>query len=157
MTQMPYNFQQWMSWLPQRWRTQRNAIRNAIRMSSRIIKSLNAHCTSGNCWKYASLSVRKPTSTKTTRLRFVLRRTLKLQEWFFIWLLLLHFKFRALRGYNYKHLWNPTMVIAVLLYIYVRNEKRGSLDRHKTGALTLSTKIPIGSQMKQEDPLNLSI
>ena len=46
---MPYDFQQRMSWLPQRWRTQRNAIRNANCISSWIIKSLNAHCTSGIC------------------------------------------------------------------------------------------------------------
>ena len=49
MTQMPYDFQQRMSWFPQRWRTQRNAIRNANCISSWIIKSLNAHCASGIC------------------------------------------------------------------------------------------------------------
>ena len=41
---IPYNFQQWMSWLPQRWRTQRNAIRSANCNTSRIINILNAHC-----------------------------------------------------------------------------------------------------------------
>ena len=39
-----YNFQQWMSRLPQRWWTQRNAIRNANCKTSWIIKILNAHC-----------------------------------------------------------------------------------------------------------------
>ena len=43
------NFQQRMSWLPQRWRTQRNAIRNANCRTSWIIKILNAHCASGIC------------------------------------------------------------------------------------------------------------
>ena len=43
---MTNNFQQWMSWLPQRWRTQRNAIRNANCKTSWIIKILNAHCAS---------------------------------------------------------------------------------------------------------------
>ena len=44
-----YNFQQWMSWIPQRWRTQRNVIRNANCRTSWIIKILNAHCTFGSC------------------------------------------------------------------------------------------------------------
>ena len=35
-----------MSWLPQRWRTQRNAIRNANCKTSWIIQILNAHCAS---------------------------------------------------------------------------------------------------------------
>ena len=46
---MTYNFQQWMSWLPQRWRTQRNAIRNTNCKTSWIIKILNAHCAPRNC------------------------------------------------------------------------------------------------------------
>jgi hypothetical protein len=41
------NFQRRMSRLPQRWRTQRNAIRNANCNISWIIKILNAHCASG--------------------------------------------------------------------------------------------------------------
>ncbi len=44
-----YNFQQRMSRLLQRWRTQRNAIRNANCRTSWIIKILNAHCASGIC------------------------------------------------------------------------------------------------------------
>ena len=44
-----YNFQQRMSWLPQRWRTQRNAIRNTKRRTSWIIKILNANCASRKC------------------------------------------------------------------------------------------------------------
>ena len=39
------HFQQWMSWLPQRWRTQRNAIRNANCNIQWVIKTLNATCT----------------------------------------------------------------------------------------------------------------
>ena len=46
---MYYNFQRRMSRLPQRWRTQRNAIRNANCKTSWIIKILNAHCASGIC------------------------------------------------------------------------------------------------------------
>jgi hypothetical protein len=42
-----YNFQRWMSRFPQRWRTQRNAIRNANCKTSWIIKTLNAHCAFG--------------------------------------------------------------------------------------------------------------
>ena len=42
------NFQQRISWLLQRWRTQRNAIRNANCRIPWVIKSLNAHCASGN-------------------------------------------------------------------------------------------------------------
>ena len=44
-----YNFQQWMSRLPQRWWTQRNAIRNANCKTSWIIKILNAHCALRKC------------------------------------------------------------------------------------------------------------
>ena len=44
-----YNFQQRMSRLPQWWRTQRNAIRNANCRTSWIIKILNAHCAPGKC------------------------------------------------------------------------------------------------------------
>ena len=46
-----YNFQQWMSRLPQRWWTQRNAIRNANCKTSWIIKILNAHCAFRKCLK----------------------------------------------------------------------------------------------------------
>jgi len=35
-----------MSWLPQRWRTQRNAIRHANCTIQWVIKTLNATCTS---------------------------------------------------------------------------------------------------------------
>ena len=38
-----------MSWLPQRWRTQRNAIRHANCRIQWIIKPLNASCASGIC------------------------------------------------------------------------------------------------------------
>lgn len=44
-----YNLQQRMSWLPQRWRTQRNAIRNANCKTSWVIKILNAHCAPMKC------------------------------------------------------------------------------------------------------------
>ena len=40
------HFQQRMSWLPQRWRTQRNAIRHANCTIQWVIKTLNATCTS---------------------------------------------------------------------------------------------------------------
>ena len=40
-------FQQWMSWLPHRWRTQRNAIRNANCDTLRVIQFSNAHCGPG--------------------------------------------------------------------------------------------------------------
>ena len=40
------HFQQWMSWFPQRWRTQWNAIRHANRRIQWVIKILNAACTS---------------------------------------------------------------------------------------------------------------
>ena len=47
------HFQQRMSWLPYRWRTQRNAIRNANCKIQWVIKTLNASCTSLGeyvCW-----------------------------------------------------------------------------------------------------------
>ena len=39
-----YNFQQWMSRLPQQWRTQRKAIHDTNCKTSRIIELLNANC-----------------------------------------------------------------------------------------------------------------
>ena len=39
-------FQRWISWFPQRWRTPRNAIRNANCRIKWVIKSLNANCCS---------------------------------------------------------------------------------------------------------------
>ena len=50
---MKKHFQQRMSWLPYRWRTQRNAIRNANCKIQWVIKTLNAACTSLGeyvCW-----------------------------------------------------------------------------------------------------------
>ena len=47
MMEIQYNFQRRMSWLPHRWRTQRNAIRNANCRIQWIIKTLNASCASG--------------------------------------------------------------------------------------------------------------
>ena len=46
-----------MSWLPQRWRTQRNAIRHANCKIQWVIKILNATCTSFGeyvCWSVCS-------------------------------------------------------------------------------------------------------
>ena len=46
-----------MSWLPQRWRTQRNAIRHANCEIQWVIKTLNASCTSFGeyvCWSVCS-------------------------------------------------------------------------------------------------------
>jgi len=54
---MYQHFQQRMSWLPQRWRTQRNAIRNANCKIQWVIKILNATCTSLGkyvCWSVCS-------------------------------------------------------------------------------------------------------
>ena len=51
------NFQRWISWLSQRWRTQRNAIRNANCRIQWIIKTLNANCASGYPWEHACMSV----------------------------------------------------------------------------------------------------
>ena len=45
-SEMSNHFQQRMSWLPQRWRTQRNAIRHANCKIQWVIKTLNATCTS---------------------------------------------------------------------------------------------------------------
>ena len=63
-----YNFQRWMSRLSQRWRTQRNAIRNANCRIQWIIKSLNAYCASGYTWEHSCLSVRSHLSTLSLEL-----------------------------------------------------------------------------------------
>ena len=52
-----YNFQQRISWLSHRWRTQRNAISNVNCRIQWIIESLNAPCTLWHSEGYARLSV----------------------------------------------------------------------------------------------------
>jgi len=46
-----------MSWLPQRWRTQWNAIRHAICRIQWVIKTLNATCTSSEVCLLESLFI----------------------------------------------------------------------------------------------------
>ena len=58
LSEMSNHFQQRMSWLPQRWRTQRNAIRHANCKIQWVIKTLNATCTSFGkyvCWSVCSI------------------------------------------------------------------------------------------------------
>ena len=52
-----YNFQQWISWLSHRWRTQRNAISNVNCRIQWIIESLNAPCAPWYSEEHACLSV----------------------------------------------------------------------------------------------------
>ena len=53
------NFQQRISWLSHRWRTQRNAIRNVNCRIQWIIESLNAHCALWYSGEHACLSISK--------------------------------------------------------------------------------------------------
>ena len=64
------HFQQWMSWLPQRWRTQRNAIRHANCKIQWVIKTLNAPCTSSEVCllECLSLPTQKPARDFVSRL-----------------------------------------------------------------------------------------
>jgi hypothetical protein len=62
------HFQQRMSWLPQRWRTQRNAIRLANCIFTWVIKDLNAPCT--HLWVY----LLEYLFSTTTQFRLGLRR-----------------------------------------------------------------------------------
>ncbi len=58
-----HNFQQWISWLAERWRTQLDAIRNVNCTRLWIIKSLNASCAASQ--QHACLSDgNKPFKTK---------------------------------------------------------------------------------------------
>ena len=54
-----YNFQQRISWLSHRWRTQRNAIRNVNCRIQWIIESLNAYCALWYSEEHACLSISK--------------------------------------------------------------------------------------------------
>ena len=54
-----YNFQQRISWLSHRWRTQRNAISNVNCRPQWIIESLNAYCTLWYSGEYACFSISK--------------------------------------------------------------------------------------------------
>ena len=59
---MSNHFQQRMPWLPQRWRTQRNAIRHANCKIQWVIKTLNATCTSFGkyvCWSVCSIPTKE--------------------------------------------------------------------------------------------------
>ena len=56
---MKYNFQQRISWLSHRWRTQRNAISNVNCRIQWIIESLNAPCAPWYSEEHACLSVMK--------------------------------------------------------------------------------------------------
>ena len=58
-----YNFQQWISWLSHRWRTQRNAISNVNCRIQWIIESLNASCAPWYSEEHACLSVIKFSTT----------------------------------------------------------------------------------------------
>jgi len=63
-----HNFQQWISWLAERWRTQLDAIRNVNCTRLWIIKSLNASCAASQ--QHACLSDgNKPFKTKTKKKR----------------------------------------------------------------------------------------
>ena len=88
---MKKHFQQRMSWLPYRWRTQRNAIRNANCKNQWVIKTLNAACTSLGeyaCWSVClSPPQPKPVSLNwemclgcCSRLQFVLVRIVCLDD-----------------------------------------------------------------------------
>lgn len=54
-----YNFQQRISWLSHRWRTQRNAISNVNCRIQWIIESLNAPCAPWYSEEHACLSIMK--------------------------------------------------------------------------------------------------
>ena len=82
-----YNFQQRMSRLPQRWRTQRNAICNANCKTSWIIKTLNAHCAAGICpaaclseCPWTPLSIALPTCRQSDCWNLLLQKLILLQS-----------------------------------------------------------------------------
>jgi len=57
------NFWQRISWLSQRWRTQRNAIRNVNCRIQWIIESLNAYCALWYSGEHACLSISLPSTS----------------------------------------------------------------------------------------------
>ena len=59
LVQIRNNFWQRISWLSQRWRTQRNAIRNVNCRIQWIIESLNAYCALWYSEEHACLSIYK--------------------------------------------------------------------------------------------------
>jgi hypothetical protein len=72
-----YNFQQRISWLSHRWRTQRNAIRNVNCRIQWIIESLNAHCALWYSGEHACLSI-----SKTPSVLFLRTGLESSQRWF---------------------------------------------------------------------------
>ena len=72
-----YNFQQRISWLSHRWRTQRNVISNVNCRIQWIIESLNAPCAPWYSEEHACLSVMK---FSTAFLAFMLRVKLDLED-----------------------------------------------------------------------------
>ena len=78
-TKMIQHFQQRMSWLPQRWRTQRNAIRHANCKIQWVIKTLNATCTSFG--EYVCSSVCSSPPKKHPRCSFGVDRLIRTRLW----------------------------------------------------------------------------
>ena len=89
-------------------------------------KSLNAHCTSGNCREYAYLSVCKPHSPNLLRWTAVEFGVAAVR---FFRGLLLHLKCRALRGHNQNTSTSSHGNRARLFHL-VKLEAGGNLDRH---------------------------
>ena len=136
-----YNFQQRMSWLPQRWRTQRNAIRNA---NCRIRES-------SNLWTHIALpgfpgSMLVWVSVNPTHMTFCCT------ECVCIWALIKCADFAWL-----KH------VVPLKYYElcqhgrYVLFSTFGSWDDNVGLDSYATIHLQLRPQIKQEDPLNLSI
>ena len=151
-----------MSRFPQRWRTQRNAIRNANCKTSWIIKILNAHCAFWFSREHACLSVREPHSALVlaNRLEYVNGAKQFLELWYCA------FHEVCVR----RRVSSPVgLILSIRLYssvaLYCVLEDCRTWFRYRMAdglgrawlVVCRLVSPHSGSQIKQEDPPNLSI
>ena len=129
-----------MSWLPQRWRTQRNAIRHANCNIQWVIKILNAPCTSLGeyvCWSVCS----SPRSI----------------------LLVSNSSRRSCSSLLHVPRWNNTCQITFFSEDIDSTRRPGSselssrFDLYFRDGIVARLGYPIGPPIRQDYPLNLSI
>ena len=145
-----------MSWLPQRWRTQRNAIRNANCNIQWVIKTLNATCTSSEVCLLECLFI--PTTKPSVFVKSAFFAYLFIfNKWAKIGLdenldktdlvyLLWHYFFKREKRRDVK------LIIVSLSSVSFLNE---TMKTKKINKKTLGA--PFGSPIRQDYPLNLSI
>ena len=153
---MLIHFQQRMSWFPQRWRTQRNAIRHANCRIQWVIKSLNATCTSFRGSMSVGVSVyTHPPIFSFFGIKIWERRRLNRLHFFFTRICNL-FTLRC----NYKFIFIKFHFLKIIYLIRVITKWRSNIhtwfDRLRSKCWIFLI-FYIWPPIRQDYPLNLSI